>query len=184
MDRGASAAFLAELERDGSSPCFLVSVALDTPVYLTSAWRSVSFGGNEYVANGHFLGISGIVETAKLQINDVTLSVSGVDRAWVAVATDEATINRQVKIYKAFTDYNSRTVSSPILIFDGKLDKISIRDNGKTTTLSVSAVSNFADFDRRAGLHTNMIEHQIFFSGDKFFEFSKQLNRSDKWGQA
>lgn len=186
MDRGASAAFLVELLKSTSSPCHLVEVHFDDgTIYMTDAWRSVVWGGNTYVANGHFLNFSGLSETAELQVHTLNLSVSAVDQTWIAAALTKPYINRRVAIYKAFLDYTQSVVTLPIEIWRGGMDGMQIVDapDGKCA-VAISATGQHGDFDRRAGRHTNPSEHKIFFPGDTFFDRCAQLNKVIKWGAA
>jgi hypothetical protein len=87
MNRAASPAFIEELLKSTNSPCFLLYMAFDeADVRLTDAWRNVSFAGHTFTANGHFLDFAGLSESAQLQIPNVTVTASGLDPQWVAVA--------------------------------------------------------------------------------------------------
>lgn len=213
MDRGASSAFLTELLKSKSEPCWLVEVYFDDgTIRMTDAWRDIVWGaeiwfndinlyfnnntiawnrknypqGNTYVAQGHFLGFSGLSETLDMRIPTVNLSLSAVDQTWIAIALTKQYIDRRLVIYKAFIDYVNGVVSSPVIVFDGRMDGMPISDDpdaGKCI-ITVSATNQWSDFERRPGRHTNDQEQQILFSGDKFFEFSSQINKQSKWGAA
>jgi hypothetical protein len=186
MDRGASSGFITELLKSTSSPCFLLEMYFDdVTVRLTDAWRSVSWGGNLFTAYGHFLDFSGITETADLQIPSGTVTVSGIDQAWVSVALTKPFLDRRIVIYKGFLDYTQSVISSPIIVFDGRMDNMAISDSadGKCG-VAITASSQWVDFDRRPGRHTNNQEQQVFFPSDLFFENCGQLNKQIRWGSA
>lgn len=187
MDRSASAAFLTELLKSRSEPCHLLEFVFDDgTIRLTDAWKSITWNGNTYNANGHFLGFSGLRETFDMQIPTVGISLSAVDQSWIAVALTKEYIDRPVRIYKGFIDYVNGVVSDPLLIFDGCMDAMPIQDDpdGGTCTIAVSATNQWADFERRTGRHTNNNEQQALFPGDLFFERAGQSNRQIKWGAA
>jgi len=186
MDRGASSPFIAELLKSTNSPCFLVEAYFDDGVIrMTDAWRDVAWNGSTFVANGQYLGFDGLTETADLQVPNVTLTVSSVDQTWIATALTKPYLDRRLVIYKGFLDYTQSVVSLPIPIFDGRMDGMVIADNpGGKCTLVVSATSQWGDFDRRPGRHTNPSEQQVFFPGDLFFQYCSQLNKDIKWGAA
>lgn len=187
MDRGASTAVVDEIVKSTNSPCYLVELYFDSAtVRITDAWRNISWGGNTYLADGNLLGFSGIEETAELQIPSVTLSVSGVNQSYIAVVLAEPYLDRRVVIYKAFLDYTQGVVSSPIIIFDGRLDSMGISDDpaGGTSTVAFTATSQWADFERTPGRHTNPAEQGVYFPGDKFFDYCNQINKQIKWGAA
>jgi hypothetical protein len=184
MDRGASAAFLTELVKSTNSPCFLLDAYFDDGVIsMTDAWRSVSYSGRTYTANGHFLNFDGLTETADLQVPSVNVSVSSVDQSWVSIALTKPYLDRRLVIYKAFLDYTQLLISSPVIMFDGRLDGMTISDSpdGKCT-VGIVATSLWGDFYRKPGRHTNPQEQGVFFPGDRFFEYCSNLNRQIKWG--
>lgn len=189
MDRGATPEFLAELFKSTSSPCYMVELQFDAAdggtIYMTDAWRAVSWGGHSYTANGHFLNFSGLTETAELQVPTLTLSVSGVDQSWIAVALTKPYLNRPLVIYKAFMDYTQAVVSAPVELWRGGMDGMNVVDtpDGKSI-VSIPATGEYGDFERRAGRHTNPSEHKMFFPGDTFFDRCAQLNKVIKWGAA
>jgi hypothetical protein len=185
-DRGASVAFLAELVKSTNSPCFLVSVYFDDgTISMTNAWKDVVFGGITYSAQGHFIGFDGLTETSDLQVPSVTISLSSVDQVWIAAALTKQYLDRRIVIYKAFLDYTQAAITSPVIIFDGRMDSMAVSDSpdGKCT-IGISATSQWGDFERCPGRHTNDAEQQVFFAGDKFFEYCGQLNKQIKWGSA
>ena len=185
MDRNATPAFLSELLKSRSEPCYLLEFAFDDgTIRLTDAWKTVTWGANTYNASGHFLNFSGLRETFDMQIPSVSISLSAVDQSWIAVALTKPYIDRPVRIYKAFIDYANGVVTSPLLIFDGRIDAMPIQDDpdGGTCIISVSATNQWSDFERRPGRHTNHNEQQALFAGDLFFEFAGQANHEIKWG--
>ena len=187
MDRDFSAGFLAEIMAATSAPAWLVEIYFDSgTIRMTDAWRTIAWSGNSYTANGHFLSFSGLEETADMRIPAITLAVSGVDDAWVALALAEDYMDRRVVIRKAFLDYTSGVVSAPSLVFDGRLDSLVIQDDpaSGSTVVSASCVNQWADFDRKAGRHTNDVEQQAAFAGDRFFSLNTDYNKQLKWGIA
>lgn len=187
-NRGASAGFISEITSQKSAPCYLVDVWLDNgTVSMTDAWVGISYDGRTYTANGHFLGFTGLSEHFDMTIPSVSLSISAVDQVWIARVLSQPYIDRRVTIFKAFLDYTSLAlISSPVLIFDGRMDTMNIQDDPESGTCSVngSASSQWSDFQRTPGRHTNDAEQQVFYPGDRGFEFAAQLNKDIKWGIA
>lgn len=187
MDRSASAAFLTELLKSKSEPCWLVEAHFDDGVIrMTDAWKSITWGGNSYVAQGHFLGFSGLSESFDMRIPSVSVTISAVDQSWIQRALTKQYIDRRLVIYKAFIDYVNGVVTDPVLMFDGRMDGMPISDDpdGGSCIITVSATNQWSDFERRPGRHTNDQEQQSFFPGDKFFEFASEVNKQIRWGAA
>ncbi len=187
MDRGASAAFITEILKSSNQPIYLVEAWFDDgTIRMSDAWVNVVWGGNTYTANGYFLGFSGLSETSDMTIPNVTVQVSAVDQTWIAIALSKPYIDRRIAVYKAFLDYTQALISSPLLMFDGRIDTLEISDDPGhgSCTIAVSASSQWVDFQRTPGRHTNDDEEQIWYPGDRGFQFVTNFNQQIKWGAA
>ncbi|OXE36902.1 MAG: hypothetical protein CGW95_04775 [Phenylobacterium zucineum] len=184
MDRGASSPFITELVKAANQPCYLFEFKFDSGTdRLTDAPRPVVWGGNLYQSTGKMLAFTGLEESSDMQIPNVTITVSGVDQAYVSLALNEPFLDRQLLIYKAFMDDTQTAISSPLVIFDGRMDTMVINDNpAGDSSIAISATNQWGDFERKPGRHTNSQEQQVYFPGDKFFDYVTQINRKLKWG--
>jgi hypothetical protein len=187
MDRSASASALTEISAQSNFPVHLVQLVFDDDTYyMTDAVRTIEWDSNEYTALGHFLGFSDIEETAELQVSSVTGSLSGVDQVYVSLFLSENYIDRTVNIYKAFLNNAEAVISDPVLIFSGRISGVSIAENPDdgSCTIGMEVASQWVDFERRPGRHTTDSEQQIYFDGDKGFEFASEINKEILWGKA
>jgi hypothetical protein len=184
MARTASGAFTTELALPVNAPIHLFELYFDTGTdWLTDAARPVVWGAHTYLSTGRILSFGGLSETSDMQIPNISLSFGGVDQTYVSIALQEPFLDRRIAIYKAFMDSALAVVTSPILIFDGRMDTMSIDDMpGESTSITVTATNQWADFNRKPGRHSNTQEQQIYFPGDRFFDYMTQLNKDLKWG--
>lgn len=182
--RGASAGVLTELAKRANEPVHLFELYLDDQtVRITDAARQIAWGGNDYIAAGHLIGFDGLEESAELQVTSVKVQLSGVVQDTIALLLTHAYIDRRLAIYTAFVS-GAGVVIDPVPIFDGRCDSPSIDEdpeNGKCL-VTLTAAQHWVDFERRPGRHTNHEEQQLWFPGDRFFEFVSGLNREIKWG--
>ena len=186
MDRSSTSAFQTEVAKLQNRPIHLVEVYFDDEtVYMTDAFKDISYNSNTYTAVGHFMGFSDIEEAAEVIVSSVTLSLGGVDQVWVSRVLNKAYIDRTVKIYTAFLDDALALVVDPVLIFEGRMDQPSIEEDpdAGTSSVSVSVTNAWVDFSRKTGRHTNHEEQTLHFAGDKGFEFASEVTPDIIWGR-
>lgn len=185
MDRSASAAVLTEIAAASCRPVHFLKIVFDgSTVYMTDAYREIVWDGQSWVAMGHFLSFSDIEESGGIEVSSCTIGLSGVDQAYISIFLNNNFIDRETSIWKGFLDSSMSVISSPILIFNGRINRPGITedpDNG-TCTLAIDAASNWVDFQRIPGRHTNHTEQQIWFPGDMGFEFAADKTTQLKWG--
>ena len=187
MDRGSTAAFQAEVVKLQNHPVHLIEIHLDSGVtYGNDGYKDISWSGNDYLALGSFIGYSDIEEAAEVIVSSITLSLSGVDQAWISTLLSEDYIDRTIKIYTAFLDTSQTLVVDPVLVFEGRMDQPVISEDpaAGSAMIAVSATNAWVDFTRKTGRHTNHEEQNIFFSGDDGFEFASEIVKDVIWGKA
>ena len=106
MARGLTSAVKTELATGNIEPVLLLEIGFSTPVYLTNAsfdlTSSVSGTSRTYLSNGHLRGITGVQETNAPTKNSLSVSLSGVDQTYIALALTENIINDDVFIYQCY----------------------------------------------------------------------------------
>lgn len=151
-------------------------------VYITNGGFDVTWEGNTYLALGEFLSVSDIEETGDLQVNTVNIGLSGVPSEILNLFFNYIYTNRRVVISRAYFNEVNLLIGA-ITIFDGRMDKPVLQDDPNAASImGVECRNQWADFERKAGRHTNNDEQQAFFPGDKGFEYSSQVVQDIKWG--
>ena len=185
MDRGSTGAFQTEIVKSANKPFHLVKLILDEGShYLSDCYIPITYDGNEYLPTGSFLNFSDIVESNETNIEQIGISLSGIDQTFNNIFLTVDYIDREIEIYKAFLDTNDSLVSDPLLIFNGRLNNPTIKEDvdAGTSTLSFTASSLFVDFDKINSRFTNNESQQSFFSGDTGFRFSSVVVKELNWG--
>jgi hypothetical protein len=192
MDRGATSDFLAEVAKEANKPIHLVSVHFDDDVtagdqivYMTDTVKDVTWGGNDYSAVGGLLTIAKISEEVDVVVSKIRMTLDGVGSAWISNVLNKKYIDRQVKVYIGFLDDSNAVIADPVLIFDGRIDRPAITEDPDrgTATVQLTATNAWVDFTRVTGRHTNHEEQQLYFSGDKGFEFASEVAKDLPWGR-
>ena len=68
------------------------------------------------------------------------------------------------------------------LMFKGRIDSPVIKENtNETTTLAATCSSHWVDYERDKGIITNDNRQKDLYSGDKGFEFAKEVIKDVQW---
>ena len=186
MNRGSTTAFQNELVKPANRPVHLAEIIFDDEnVYMNDGYKTITYDSKDYIAVGHFMGFSDIQEAVEVVVSKVTMSLSGVDQSMISRFLNKEYIDRPVRIYTAFLNTSQVLISNPVLIFEGRMDTPTISDDplGGKSMMSVSATNSWVDFTRKTGRHTNHEEQQVFFAGDKGFEFASEVVKDIVWGK-
>ena len=136
-----------------------------------------------FIALGPFLQFSQIEEAADFSITNVTVSLGGVTGSDIALFLDNQYIDQPIKIFRVWYDEDGARIGDPIMVFDGRIDKPVISDSlADGTIVACSASSQWVDYERRAGRHTNPSEQRFFFPEDTGFKYATNAVRDLKWG--
>lgn len=188
VDRDMSALMIAEVAKAEIRPCYLLELVFDSgTMRLTDAAFDITYAGDVYQRTAGLLSFGGISETGDLLVNQITIELAGADTslAMAKVLTDDF-LDRPCRIYLALLNASAGVITSPVKIFEGRMDAPAIVEDPDTgtSTVSVRGTPAWVDFGRRPGRHTNDEEQQFYFPGDLGFEFVSQLPKQVKWGRA
>ena len=146
----------------------------------TNAPFQIEYNSNTYTALGELIGISEVEESTTMQINEVTVTLTGIDpnKNFYTALLGEDYIDRPMRIYR--TLYNNGIIGT-FTLFSGRLTNVVANSSESIGTIEVTAASNFVDFERIAGRKTNDAEQQFHYSGDTFFEFAPEVLKDLVW---
>lgn len=153
-------------------------------VYLNNTAITISYGGNDYLGIGALGSISSIGEGAELKSYNIELTLTGIDPSYIAEALGTGYKNRIATIYLALLDVNHQLIGDPTVAFRGRMDTMYISlDKESAITLSVENELN--DWERPRIRRYTQEDQQLFYPGDKAFEFVNQMvEKSILWGRA
>ena len=167
-------------------------VGTSNPLRITNAARFIEISGESdsdlngtFIPQSSLLGISPIDEDANFQIGEVTVTLSGVTSAAIALMLGNPYLDRSVKIWRGLLDASGSVIDAPVLMFDGRISAATIEDDpaeGKSL-VNVTVSSQWVDFDRRNGNKTNDAEQQFRFPGDLGLEFAAKSIKNIEWGR-
>jgi len=149
MPRSISTQMLAALQAPLIRPALLVELNFASgPVYVWSGRGPLIYNGATYSGLGEFGSVTGVSEDSTIEAKGVTFTLSGVSSYLVKDTLDEFRILGKAYVYLALFDDSNRMIPSPIAMWQGKLDKPSISDDGEHSVITISAENVFVDLNR------------------------------------
>ena len=187
MSRSLTTAIKNELATNDIRPVHLISIGFSTPVNFTDCsfplTSSVSGSSITYTSSDHLIGISDFSEQTDVSKSSITLSLSGADQTFISVVLNENIINDSVTIHRGLLADDNTIIADPFLLYKGSIENFEIQEQPKSSTLSLSIVSHWADFNKKNGRKTNNTSQQRFFSTDVGMDFSSQTVQDIRWGR-
>ncbi len=187
MTRSLTTAVKNELATNDIRPIHLITISFGTPVNITdcsfSLTSSVSGSSVTYSASDFILGISNHTEETDITKSSVSISLSGADQTFISTVLNENVVNDNVDIFRGFLNDSNGLIADPFLLYRGKIESFEIQEGEKDSTVALSIVSHWADFEKKNGRKTNNTSQQRFFSTDVGMDFASQTVQDIKWGR-
>ena len=167
------------------APIILASLSFSTPVHLWSGYGTITYNGTGYLGIGTLGTISPIEETTDLAARGISLQLSGVPTAMVSIALSENYQGRPCSVMFAAMASDGTLVSTPVTVFTGRMDVMSINDDGQNATIGMTAENKLVDFRRPRELRYTDEEQKSLFPSDKGLEFVNAIQEKQiYWGNA
>lgn len=172
---------VAELVR----PIYLVKMEFDSDdLNLWSGLGNLVYSGDTYIGTGDLMAISSVKESEELVANGVNFTVSGITDPLLSKARDEPYQGRKITLYLGAFDENADIISSPVVLFSGFMDVMTISDSGETSTITIAAENKLISFERSSIRRFTAEDQKIDHPTDKGFEFvSKIAQQEIVWGR-
>jgi len=111
----------------GLTRCELIEIDFDTPMYLTTAGRNVTYDSKTWLGDGTLLGMSDIEESLEIQSTALQLELAG-SASPVALALGGQGKGRRVRVWVAFFNAAGAIEGTPILEADLQIDTMPVLD--------------------------------------------------------
>jgi len=166
-------------------PILLVEIQFDvTPVYLWNGVGNLSWNSQTWIGAGQIMQISEVQETYELRASGFNLSLTGLQIDRLDDAINESYQNRKVLVYQGFLDDSGDLVDDPYILISGRMDVMTISENGDTSTIDVAVENRLIDFERpRRRTYTDQ-DQKLDYPNDKGFEYVAAIQDiSLDWGK-
>lgn len=183
--RSLSANMVTEVSASQLSPILLASFSFSTPVRLWSGYGTITVGSVTYQGIGTLGTISPVEETTDLAARGINFQLSGIPSAYVSLALTENYQGQACSVLFGALNASGALVSSPVTIFSGRMDVMSISDDGQNATIGMTAENKLVDFRRPREVRYTNEEQKNLFPNDKGLEFVTAIQEKQiYWGNA
>ena len=158
----------------------------DRALRLWTGVGSRSISSETFLGTGSVLQISGLEEVADLSAKGATLTLSGLNSDIVSLALTEEYQGRLGKVY-----WGVKENVNVVELFSGFMDKMTIQDDGETSTITLTLESKLVTLERANIRRYTDKSHKAVIvtedydeSTDTFFKWvAKLADRQIAWGQ-
>ena len=182
MSRDLTTAVQNQLSASELEPFFAIKLAFDSgDVRIWTGYTDITVASETYIGGGQLLSISPVEETVEIAAKGVQFGLNGIDRVWLLLLSRKIIKVALPKCIWAF--YHRAQYYQILLIFDGRMDVMTIQDSGDTASITLSAESRLIDLERpRVRRYTNS-DQQNQFPGDTSLRFVADLQDKEiAWG--
>jgi len=145
-----------------------------------NGYGDLTVDGQTYTGGGNLINVSAIEESADIGAKGVSMSLTGVSSSILATALTENYQYREANIY--IGTIASGTVSS-YKAFSGRMDVMTINEQGESCTVSLTAESRLIDLERSRVRRWTSEDQKQIDGTDKGFEFVNSLQETAiQWG--
>lgn len=185
MSRTLSTAMQAVATAEVVRPIYLVDLEFASgSIYLWSGLGDLSFNSNTYIGAGDLLSIGSVQESTELTATGAQITLGGIKQSLLALARDEPYQGRPLTIRLGAFDENGDLIASPVIVFSGFMDVMTISDSGETSTITVSAENKLIVFQKTAVRRYTAEDQKIEHPNDKGFEFVAKIQEKEiVWGR-
>jgi hypothetical protein len=176
---------VTEVSASQLSPILLASFSFSTPVRLWSGYGTITVGAVTYQGIGTLGTISPVEETTDLSARGINFQLSGIPSAYVSLALTENYQGKACSVLFGALDATGAIVASPVTIFAGRMDVMSVNDDGQEASIIMTAENKLVDFRRPREVRYTHEEQTNLHPGDLGLEFVTAIQEKQVyWGNA
>ncbi|MDO6718809.1 hypothetical protein Q4575_05315 [Psychrosphaera sp. 1_MG-2023] len=149
-----------------------------TDLFLTDDAIDREFNGNTYLS-GVLEPPDAFSQNGEPKTNDADFKLSDPDRTIASLILQGGWYNKSVEVRRMYLDASGQIVET-IIVWSGTVDSAS--DESSTVTITASSI--WADFDKTSGRKTNIASQKVFYPLDACFKETPNIIKDIPWGRA
>lgn len=182
MSRGLSTAIKNALAGSAFRTATMTKLEFNTTYYFTNAPSTIVYDSNSYVSTGLFLDVQELEENSTITTGSLNMRLSSVATSIMDDLFTYGYVDRQVTVFLAMLDSDMAIIDSPVQIFQGFVNTISVQEDAQNSILTLLIANQWAQFDKINGRYLTDTSQQRYFSGDLAFNLVPQTGKQLEWG--
>jgi hypothetical protein len=127
----------------------------------------ISYGGFQFIGVGNLGSISPVVETTETQAQGITLQLTGIPKDLLHDSMTHLNAGGVMNLHMGFLDPNGLLIDTPIMVYSGLMDQVSVKMGPKTATITIAVENRLSQLQRSRGwLYTDQAQRQISSDDD------------------
>ena len=148
-------------------------------ITMTAGGSSKTFTGT-----GDLLTISPIGESSTLQMQGITVALTGIKSSLISTALTAQYTNRNGTLYMGLLNSSGAVIADVYTLFKGKMDVLNINEGAETSTITLKIESRLVSFELPLNRMYTLEDQQVDYSTDLGFEFISSLQDKEIiWGK-
>ena len=179
----------AQLTSDHVRPVFFIEAFFGGATYerLCTHSHDITIGSTTYYGAGDVLSISAVEESHELRTSGITITISGLDSSILSHALNTNYQNKGLTIRLGLMSKTSNALlassDEPPIIFRGRMEVMTVTDDGNSCSISVGVQNRLSDFERASESRYTDEEQRSRVSTDFSLEHVQLIqNRVLEWG--
>ena len=189
MARDITSAFNTAIKDTVVQPIFAIELEFsDGTLRFWTGYGDITMtaGGSSktFTGTGDLLTISPIGESSTLQMQGITVALTGIKSSLVSTALTAQYTNRNGTLYMGLLNSSGAVIADVYTLFKGKMDVLNINEGAETSTITLKIESRLVSFDLPLNRMLTLEDQQVDYSTDLGFEFISSLQDKEIiWGK-
>jgi hypothetical protein len=185
MPRAMTAGYLAAIQSAALRPALFVEAHFTSgPIYVWSGAGPIVWGGHTWTGLGSLGSVSTIDESATVEAKGITLTLSGIDSAFLTDILDEFQVGLPVVVSLGLFDAVGALIADPVASFVGEMDQPTLDVTGTSATIAINCESRLLELNVAVDRRYTNEDQQRDYPGDRGFEFVNSIQEAQiYWGR-
>lgn len=186
MSRDLTSSMQTALQGTTLKPCIFCSIEfVSETLYLSSLNYDLDWDGHTWIGDGTFLGWSAVQESEENKATGVSIKLSAIDPAIVALVLGSTAHEKECNLYLGLFDASDDLIDDPYLLYNGKFDFATIEEDDQQSIVALQFENDQIQQKKIVEFRYTLFSQQAIFPDDTGFRYAPAAaDFSGFWGKA